>query len=125
MRGEKEEAYEGLFHTLSPELEIALNGVLVGMPERERNNVDARGDSTLYSAAAAQSAPGHLAGLVRNMDKLKRVDPTNQPLQETMVFSLKDVISVTAYNIDMDYATKGDLIYDDIIVKPSLFTLIN
>lgn len=108
MRGEKEEAYEGLFHTMSPELDIALEGVLVGLPEKQWNSVDARGDSTLDSVAAAQSAPGHLAGLVRNMDRLKRVEPPNQPLQETMVFSLKDVISVTAYNIDMDYATKGE-----------------
>lgn len=109
VRGEKEEAYEGLFHTISPELEIALDGVLVGLPERDRNNVDGRGDSSLDCIAAAQSAPGHLAGLVRNMDRLKRAEMPNQPLQETMVFSLKDVISVTAYNIDMDYATKGAL----------------
>lgn len=110
VRGEKD-TYEGLFRTLSPGLEIALDGVLVGSPDRERHSPDGRGDSPFDSVAAAvQSAPGHLAGLVRNMERLKNANPSHQPLQETMVFSLKDVISVTAYNIDMDYATKGKII---------------
>ncbi|OQR79635.1 ataxin-2 protein isoform X1, partial [Tropilaelaps mercedesae] len=116
VRGEKD-TYEGLFYTISPELEIALDGVLVGSPEREQNSPDSRGDLSLDSSAAAQSAPGHLAGLVRNMDRLKNADSPSQPLQETMVFSLKDVISVTAYNIDMDYATKDNAFTDAAISR--------
>ncbi|XP_022689284.1 ataxin-2-like protein isoform X2 [Varroa jacobsoni] len=117
VRGEKE-IYEGLFYTLSPELQIVLDGVLIDSPDRERSSPDGRGGLPLDSAAAAaQSAPGHLAGLVRNMERLKNADPSHQPLQETMVFSLQDVISVTAYNIDMDYATKDNAFTDAAISR--------
>lgn len=62
-------------------------------------------------------APGHLAGLVRSMDRLRLAETPSQPLLETMVFSLQDVVSMTAYNIDMDYATKDHAFTDSQISR--------
>ena len=93
MRGDKD-IYEGVLFTISPTFDVALNTVHVLDTDNSESNKD------------VLQAPGHLSGLLRNMDRMRKNQ--TQPLQETMIFNISNIVSMTALNIDLDFVTKGE-----------------
>lgn len=92
LHGDKD-IYEGVLFTISPTFDVALNTVHVLDTETPEPNSE------------APQAPGHLSGLLRNMERIRK--QPNQPLQETMIFNISNIASMTALNIDLDFVTKG------------------
>ncbi|XP_018495936.1 ataxin-2-like protein [Galendromus occidentalis] len=102
LRGDKD-VYEGVLFTISPTFDVALNTVHV----LESDGSDAH--------AEAPQAPGHLSGLLRNMGRLRK--QPSQPLQETMIFNISNIVSMTALNIDLGFVTKENAFTDSQISR--------